>query len=111
MCQFRYVEQVGDQAAHHFAGVVLVVIRKAEALVLVEQIGAHIGLHARAHDVTPTGDEPLAARTQQIQGDHADADQAERAHHHGCGLQEEIAREEVEQLGECQIDAGKKRRA
>ena len=111
MGELRYVEQVGDQAAHHFAGVVLIVIREAEALVLVEQVGTHIGLHARAHDMAPAGDEPLAARTQQIQGDHADADQAERAHHHGCGLQEEIAREEVEQLGKCQVDAGEKRGA
>ena len=104
--QLRHVEQVGDQAAHHFAGVVLVVIRKAEALVLVEQVGAHVGLHTCAHDVAPAGYEPLAARAQQIEGDHADADEPERAHDYGRWLQEEITREEVEQLGKRQVDAG-----
>ncbi len=66
--ELGYVEQVGNELAHHGAGVVAVVVGEAQALVLLEQILAHVGLHARAHDVAPARDEVLARRTDGVHG-------------------------------------------
>ena len=50
----RNVKQIGNQLRHHFAGVIAVVIRKAQTLILPEQIHAHphkpeASSHCRPH--------------------------------------------------------------
>ena len=111
MGQLRDVEQVGDQLAHHLAGVVAIVIGEAQALVLLEQVHTHVGLHARAHDVTPAGDEVLAGRAHAVQHDEQERDPPKRADDSLRRTLEEVLREEAQELGERQVDAGQHRRA
>lgn len=70
------VEQIGDELAHHLAGVVAVIVGEGEALVLVEQVLAHVALHARAHDVPPGGDVILAEKAHHIHREQSEADGA-----------------------------------
>lgn len=104
--ELRYVEQIGGDLRHHDTGVVAVVVAEGEALVLLEQIAAHVGLHARAHDVTPISDEPLAARARGVQRDEEQRDEPEAAQDDRGRLREELAGEEVQQLRKGQIDPG-----
>ena len=102
--ELRYVEQIGGDLRHHDTGVVAVVVAEGEALVLLEQIAAHVGLHARAHDVTPISDEPLAARARGVQRDEEQRDEPEAAQDDRGRLGEELAGEEVQQLRKGQIN-------
>ena len=105
------VEQVVDDAAHHVAGLDAVVPGEREALVLVEQVLAHAGLHAHAHDVTPRAHE-VAARV-------ADGIHGQKAHEQdeqGCvdpvgRPDEQAVGERAQDLGERQVDAGHDERA
>jgi len=74
MRQFRDVEQIGEKLAHHFAGVVFVIIGKGKPLQVVEKILPHVAFHSGAHDVAPSGDEILAAEPDQIKHKHSAAD-------------------------------------
>ena len=51
MGELANVEQIARHARHHDAGIVPVIVRKRQSLVLFEQIPAHVAFHARAHDM------------------------------------------------------------
>ena len=74
------IEQVVDHAAHHVARAVAVEVRKAKALILVEQVLAHLGLHTRAHHVTPIAHKIAAGAADGIHQHQAHRDHAERLH-------------------------------
>ena len=109
--ELGYVEQVGNELAHHGAGVVAVVVGEAQALVLLEQILAHVGLHARAHDVAPARDEVLARRTDGVHDREQNRDEPERRDDDVGRLEEELLGEEVQYLGKRQIHDRKHRSA
>ena len=105
------VEQVVDDLAHHHAGVVAVVVREAQALVLLVQVAAHVCLHARAHDVPPGGDEVLAGGAHRVQRDEQREDPSQRREDGLRGLEQELLGEVIQELGERQVDAREHRRA
>ena len=74
------IEQVVDHAAHHVARAVTVEVRKAKALILVEQVLAHLGLHARAHHVAPVAHKVAAGATDDIHQHQTHRDHTERLH-------------------------------
>ena len=74
------IEQVVDHAAHHVARAVAVEVCKAKALILVEQVLTHFGLHTRAHHVTPIAHKVAAGAADGIHQHQAHRDHAERLH-------------------------------
>ena len=74
------IEQVVDHAAHHVARAVAVKVRKAKALILVKQVLAHLGLHARAHHVTPIAHKIAAGAADDIHQHQTYRDHTERLH-------------------------------
>ena len=74
------IEQVVDHATHHVTRAVTVEVRKAKALVLVKQVLAHLGLHARAHHVAPVAHKVAAGATDDIHQHQTHRDHTERLH-------------------------------
>ena len=105
----RNVKQIGNQLRHHFAGVIAVVIRKAQTLILLEQIHAHPRLHACTHNVAPAGNEVLAQAAHHIHRHQPSSHPRQYAHNGIASIDEEIAHKEIEDLGECQVDGGEQR--
>ena len=56
MRQLADVKQVRDKLAHHFSGIILVIVGKRQALVLIKKFLAHIAFHARSHHMALVGD-------------------------------------------------------
>ena len=104
MRQFGDVEEVAHQLGHHLPGVVAVIIGETEPLIVVEEILPHVAFHARPHHVPPGGDEILAAVTDDIQKQQADSDQPEAAEDRLRPFGEEAGGEQLENLGERQVD-------
>ena len=105
----RNVKQIGNQLRHHFAGVIAVVIRKAQTLILLEQIHAHPRLHACTHNVAPARNEVLAQAAHHIHRHQPSSHPRQYAHNGIASIDEEIAHKEIEDLGECQVDGGEQR--
>ena len=61
------LKQVGNQLAHHLAGVVFIIIGKGQPFVVIEQILSHIALHIGTHHVPLVGDVIFADRLQEIE--------------------------------------------
>ena len=89
VCCLADIEQVVDHAAHHVARAVAIEIRKAKTLVLIEQVLAHLGLHARAHHMTPITHKVAAGATDDIHQHQAHRNHAERLHNGSLALGEE----------------------
>ena len=49
--EFRDIEQVGHQLAHHLPGVVLTVIGEGQFFIMIKKLLAHVPLHVRTHHV------------------------------------------------------------
>ena len=101
------IEQVVDHAAHHVARAVAVEVRKAEALILVEQVLAHLGLHARAHHVAPIAHKIAAGAADGIHQHQAHCNHAERLHNDSLTLSKEPTGQIAQDNGERQVNGGK----
>ena len=86
MCRLTDIEQVVDHATHHVARAVAIEVCKAKALVLIEQVLAHLGLHARAHHVAPVAHKVAAGATDGIHQHQAHCNHTERLHNGGLAL-------------------------
>ena len=65
--------EVAGEAAHDLAGLVLIVVAEGELLQVVEEVGAHVGLHPHAHDMALVLNEEIQAHPQQVDQQYADA--------------------------------------
>lgn len=74
------IEQVVDHAAHHVARAVAIEVCKAKALVLIEQVLAHLGLHARAHHMAPVAHKVAAGAADGIHQHQSHRNHTERLH-------------------------------
>ena len=101
------IEQVVDHAAHHVARAVTVEVRKAKALILVEQVLAHLGLHARTHHVTPIAHKIAAGAADGIHQHQAHRNHAERLHNDSLTLSKEPTGQIAQDNGERQVNGGK----
>ena len=101
------IEQVVDHAAHHVARAVAVEVRKAKALILVEQVLAHFGLHTRAHHVTPIAHKIAAGAADDIHQHQAHRDHAERLHNGSLTLSKQPTGQIAQDNGERQVNGGK----
>ena len=101
------VEQVVDHAAHHVARAVAIEVRKAKALVLIEQVLAHLGLHARAHHMAPIAHKVAAGTTDGIHQHHAHRDHTERLHNGSLTLGKEPAGQIAQNDRKRQVNGGK----
>ena len=101
------IEQVVDHAAHHVARAVAVEVCKAKALILVEQVLAHFGLHTRAHHVTPIAHKIAAGAADGIHQHQAHRDHAERLHNGSLTLSKQPTGQIAQDNGERQVNGGK----
>ena len=62
------VKKVVDNFAHHFAGVVFVIIAEGKFLIMVKQILTHIAFHSCTHNMSPAGNKILTAKLYNIHG-------------------------------------------
>ncbi len=74
------IKEVVNHAAHHVARAHAIKVGKPHTLVLVKQILAHLGLHARAHNVAPCRDKVAAATTHQVQKHQTNSNVAQGPH-------------------------------
>ena len=107
MCRLADVEQVVDHAAHHVARAVAIEVRKAKALVLIEQVLAHLGLHARAHHMSPITHKVAAGATDGIHQYQAHRNHAERLHNGSLALGKEPAGQIAQNDRKRQVNGGK----
>ena len=101
------IEQVVDHAAHHVTRAVAVEVRKAKALILVEQVLAHFGLHARAHHVAPIAHKIAAGAADGIHQHQAHRDHAERLHNGSLTLSKQPTGQIAQDNGKRQVNGGK----
>ena len=71
---FGDVEEVGDQLAHHLAGVVGVVVGEGEGLVVVKETLSHVPLHVGPHHVALIADVVFAQGLNDVGGQQGKAD-------------------------------------
>lgn len=72
--EFRDVKEVRDQLAHHLAGVVLIIVREGQLLIVVEEAGAHVPFHVGAHHVSLVADIIFAQTLEHIHDEKPEAD-------------------------------------
>ena len=101
------IEQVVDHAAHHVARAVAIEVRKAKALVLVKQVLAHLGLHARTHHVAPVAHKVAAGAANGIHQHQTHRHYAERLHNGSLTLSKEPTGQIAQDNGERQVNGGK----
>ena len=101
------IEQVVDHATHHVARAVAIEVRKAKALVLIEQVLAHLGLHARAHHVAPIAHKIAASAANGIHEHQAHRDHTERLHNGSLALGKEPAGQIAQNDRERQVNSSK----
>ena len=101
------IEQVVDHAAHHVARTVAVEVRKAKALILVEQVLTHFGLHTRAHHVTPIAHKIAAGTADGIHQHQPHRDHTERLHNSSLALSKQPTGQIAQNNGERQVNGGK----
>ena len=101
------IEQVVDHAAHHVARAVTVEVRKAKALILVEQVLAHLGLHARAHHVAPVAHKVAAGATDDIHQHQTHRDHTERLHNGSLTLGKQPAGQIAQNNRKRKVNGGK----
>ena len=101
------IEQVVDHAAHHVARAVAVEVRKAKALILVKQVLAHLGLHARAHHVTPIAHKVAAGTADGIHQHQAHRDHTERLHNGSLTLGKQPTGQIAQNNRKRQVNGGK----
>lgn len=101
------IEQVIDHAAHHVARAVAIKVRKAKPFVLIEQVLAHFGLHARAHHMTPIAHKIAAGAADDIHQHQSHRDHTERLHNSSLTLGKEPAGQIAQDNGERQVNGGK----
>ena len=107
MCRLADVEQVVDDAAHHVARAVAIKVRKAKALVLIEQVLAHLGLHARAHHMAPIAHKVAAGTANGIHQHQTHRNHAERLHNGSLTLGKEPAGQIAQNDRKRQVNGGK----
>ena len=101
------VEQVVDHAAHHVARAVAIEVRKAKTLVLIEQVLAHLGLHARTHHMAPIAHKVAAGAADGIHQHQAHRNHTERLHNGSLALGEEPTGQIAQNNRKRQVNGGK----
>ena len=107
VCRLADIEEVVDHATHHVTRAVAIEVRKAKAFILIEQVLAHLGLHARAHHVTPVTHKVATGATDGIHQYQANRDQTERLHNSSLTLGKEPAGQIAQDNGKRQVNGGK----
>ena len=107
VCRLADIEQVVDHAAHHVTRAVAIEVRKAKALVLIEQVLAHLGLHARAHHMAPVTHKVATGATDGIHQYQANRDHTERLHNSSLTLGKEPTGQIAQDNGKRQVNGGK----
>ena len=107
VCRLADIEEVVDHATHHVTRAVAIEVRKAKAFILIEQVLAHLGLHARAHHVTPVTHKVATGATDGIHQYQANRDYTERLHNSSLTLGKEPAGQIAQNNGKRQVNGGK----
>lgn len=101
------IEQVVDHAAHHVARAVAIEVCKAKALVLIEQVLAHLGLHARAHHMAPVAHKVAAGAADGIHQHQSHRNHTECPHNGSLTLGKQPSGQITQDNGERQVNGSK----
>ena len=104
MSQLADIKEIRDKLAHHLAGVVSVVIREGETLILIKKILTHIAFHARAHDVSLTGNVIPPSEANKIHQQQAEGQRGQNTQNLIRAAGKNASRQIIEKLRECKID-------
>ena len=101
--EFCNIKQIGNQLAHHLAGVVAVVVGKRQPLIVVKELLAHIPLHLGAHHVSLIADVIFAQALDHIHGEEPQADGEKSSQDDRAVLGKQSSGKRAENLGIEQI--------
>ena len=109
--EFRDVEQVGHELAHHLPGVVPAVIGEGKLFIVVEKLLAHVPLHIGAHHVPLIADIIFAQALHDVHDEQACGDERQDGEDRLTVPGEEGVGHGAKDLGVGEVDDADRRRA
>ena len=104
MSKFRNIKQVRYQLAHHLPGIIIVIIRKGQLLIMVKQLLPHIPFHVSSHHMSLIAYVILAESLNGIHHKHTQSNGEKRLKHTAGFLTKQSSGQCAQDLGISQIN-------